>query len=173
MNQKILVACIGNIFLGDDGFGFEVAQALARCPLPEGVEVRDYGIRGLDLAYALLCRWKAVLLVDAIHRGGAPGTVYLLEPEEVKPASDASLDPHAMDPLRVLATAHSLGGVGAAVYIIGCEPADLGDELEGRLGLSPAVAAAVPEAVKMVQQVAERLANESVSQLATSTGGAK
>jgi hydrogenase maturation protease len=173
MSDKILVACIGNIFLGDDGFGFEVAQALAACPLPEGVEVRDYGIRGLDLSYALLCRWKAVLLVDAIRRGDAPGTVYWLEPEEVKPGNDASLDPHSMDPLRVLATARSLGGVGAAIYIVGCEPADLGDETEGRIGLSPAVAAAVPEAVKMIQQIVEKLVTDAVPYLATSTGGAK
>jgi hydrogenase maturation protease len=172
MNEKVLVACIGNIFLGDDGFGFEVAQALAACPLPQGVEVRDYGIRGLDLAYALLCPWKAVLLVDAIYRGGAPGTVYLLLPEEVKPASDASLDPHAMDPMRVLATACALGEVRAGIYIVGCEPADLGDETEGRIGLSPAVAAAVPEAVKMIQEVAERLGANELPHLATSTGGA-
>ncbi|HZZ40886.1 MAG TPA: hydrogenase maturation protease [Acidobacteriaceae bacterium] len=171
MNEKVLVACIGNIFLGDDGFGFEVAQALAGCPPPKGVEVRDYGIRGLDLAYALLCPWRAVLLVDAIQRGAAPGTVYLLQPEEVKPASHMPLDPHAMDPLRVLATARSLGEIRAAIYIVGCEPEDLGDETEGRMGLSPAVAAAVPEAVKMVLRVAEKLVSETVTHLATSTGG--
>lgn len=170
MNDRILVACIGNIFLGDDGFGFEVAQALAASLLPASVEVRDFGIRGLDLAWALVGPWKAVLLVDAIQRGDAPGTVYLLQPDAVT-ADNTPLDPHAMDPLRVLATARTLGEVGAPVYIVGCEPEDLGEPTEGRLGLSPAVTAAVPQAVKMIQQVTERLLAEAVPHLATTTGG--
>jgi hydrogenase maturation protease len=78
-----------------------------------------------------------------------------------------------MDPLRVLATARSLGAVDAAIYIVGCEPADLGDETDGRIGLSPEVTAAIPEAVKMIQQVAGKLVAEAVTHLVTSTGGAK
>lgn len=152
----VLVACIGNIFLGDDGFGFEVAQALAGCALPAGVEVVDYGIRGLDLAYALLRPWAAVILVDALARGGAPGTLYLLQPAETqKPETRSGLDPHAMDPVQVLETARSLGEVHADIYIVGCEPQDFGD-LDGRMGLSPPVAAAVPEGARMVLEVAAR-----------------
>lgn len=157
MNDGILVACIGNIFLGDDGFGFEVAQALAQAALPPRVEVHDYGIRGFDLAYTLLCPWKAVILVDAIARGGEPGTLYLLEPGVPPATVEASFDPHVMDPARVLATARSLGPVSAAIYIVGCEPESLGDETEGRMTLSPRVAAAIPEAVAMVQNLAEKL----------------
>jgi hydrogenase maturation protease len=170
MSERILVACIGNIFLGDDGFGFEMAQALAGCALLPTVDVRDFGIRGLDLAYTLLQDWKAVVLVDAITRGGTPGTLYLLEPAKSKMA-EAGLDPHSMDPASVLATARSLGGCAAQVYIVGCEPEDLGDELEGRLGLTPAVAAAVPEAVRMIQQLIDKLTTAAVLEGATASGG--
>lgn len=159
MSDGVLVACIGNIFLGDDGFGFAVAQTLAGCRLPAGAHVVDYGIRGLDLAYALLRPWNAVIFVDAIARGGAPGTLYLLQPahESAQP-QQPGLDPHAMDPVRVLAMARSLGEVSAAIYILGCEPQDFGDEdPEGRMSLSPPVAAAIPEAAKMVLELTEKL----------------
>ena len=158
MSQQILIACIGNIFLGDDGFGVEAARALAGARLGDDVKLVDYGIRGLDLAYALLQPWTAVILVDVIARGGPPGTLYLLQPAETHASSaEPGLDPHVMDPARVLAMARSLGNVSAAVYIVGCEPLDFGDELEGRMGLSPQLEAAVPEAVKMVQDVIQRL----------------
>jgi hydrogenase maturation protease len=95
-----------------------------------------------------------------IKREGMPGTLYLLEPGDTVVPNGASLDPHSMDPSRVLATARSLGGCAAPVYIVGCEPQDLGDELKGRLGLSPSVAVAVPEAVLMVRQLVEKLMHE-------------
>ena len=155
--QEILIACIGNIFLGDDGFGVEAARALAAAGLPPQVQVIDFGIRGLDLAYALLDPWRAVVLVDAVPRGGTPGTLYLLQPEGSGAEDQPGIDPHSMDPVRVLATARSLGDVTAEVYIVGCEPLDFGDELEGRMELSPQVAAAVPEAVAMVQDLVARL----------------
>jgi hydrogenase maturation protease len=151
VSDQILVACIGNIFFGDDGFGVEVARALASRPLPEGVRIVDYGIRGLDLTYALLEPWKAVIFVDAVCRGERPGTLYLLEPQGTHHGF-ASLDPHALNPVQVLAAARSLGTVTAAIYIVACEPHDLGDELEGRMGLSPEVEAAVPEAVRLVDE---------------------
>ena len=158
MTERVLVACIGNIFLGDDGFGVEAACALAAAPLGPDVKLVDYGIRGLDLAYGLLEPWQTVVLVDAIVRGGEPGTLYLLQPSEGDISlNEAGLDPHAMDPIRVLAMARSIGEVSAEVYILGCEPLDFGDELEGRMGLSPQVEAAVPESVKMVQELLERL----------------
>lgn len=164
---KILVACIGNIFLGDDGFGVEVARALASRPMPANVKVVDYGIRGLDLAYALLEPWTSVVLVDAVHRDGAPGTLYLLQPEGSSTSTaEAGLDPHSMDPLRVVAMARSLGEVTAEVYIVGCEPQDFGDELEGRMGLSACVEAAIPEAVQMVLDLAARMTHaESLLQM--------
>ena len=175
MSDGILVACIGNIFLGDDSFGCEVAQALARCDLPAGVEARDYGIRGYDLAWQLLRPWKAIVLVDTVARGGQPGTLYLLEPSGSEPPSDGpALDPHAMDPVQVLAAARSLGEINAAVYIVGCEPQDFGEDAEGRMGLSAPVAAAVPRAVVMIRELAEKwapAATELPAERIFTTGG--
>lgn len=155
----ILVACIGNIFLGDDGFGSEVALALSRAALPSEVQVVDYGIRGLDLTYALLGPWNVVVLVDTVSRGEAPGTLYLLQPDDS--ASDQAgpvrIDPHALDPVAVIRTARSLGEVSAEIYIVGCEPMDFGDELAGRMGLSEPVEAAVPAAAAMVAHLTAQL----------------
>jgi hydrogenase maturation protease len=160
-NGEILIACMGNIFLGDDGFGVEVARALAGTHLPDGSKVVDYGIRGLDLAYALIKPWRAVILADAVSRGGVPGDLYILRPaEEIQ--GEPGLDPHSMDPQRVLGTARSLGTVSAPVYILGCEPQDCGEELEGRMGLSPVVQAVIPSAVSMVQRLIQKLMAEEV-----------
>jgi hydrogenase maturation protease len=161
----ILVACIGNIFLGDDGFGVEVALALSGMKLPAEVEVVDYGIRGLDLTYALLAPWRAVVLVDTVARGEAAGTLYLLQPQETRTdrAGPASVDPHALDPVAVIRTARSLGEVTAEIYIVACEPMDFGDEIEGRMGLSGPVEAAVPAAAAMVAELTARLSTGSVA----------
>ena len=159
--MKALIACVGNIFLGDDGFGVEVAQSLSKRKLPEGVSVKDYGIRGFDLAYALLDPWDLVIMVDALPRGEAPGTLYVIEPELNGPASaDTAINPHGMDPVRVLSLAASMGTISAPVLVVGCEPHDFGDELEGRMGLSSPVQAAVEEASDMILDlVAARQAN--------------
>jgi hydrogenase maturation protease len=150
--RNVLVACVGNIFLGDDAFGVEAARELDTRGLPEQVVVVDYGIRGLDLAYALLEPWSAVVIVDAIMRGGDAGDLYLLEIEE-DADNDASIDPHSMDPYRVLSLARSLGEITAQVFVVGCEPAEFGDEFAGQMGLSNAVAAAIPEAARMVERL--------------------
>ncbi len=172
MNPEVLVACIGNIFLGDDGFGFHVAQALAACEMPTGVEVRDYGIRAIDLAYSLLRPWRAVVLVDAITRGGAPGTLYLLQPEEAAANLAATaLDPHSMDAASVVAMAGSLGRVSAEIYIVGCEPASFGADDGGRMGLSPEAAARIPEAVSMIRELTVRLINTAADFAASTQGG--
>jgi hydrogenase maturation protease len=146
--MKILIACVGNIFLGDDGFGVEVAAALSKRHLPQGVSVKDFGIRGFDLAYALLDPWEAVIIVDALPRGQPAGTLYVLEPDAA--TADTELNPHGMDPVRVLNLAASLGSVTAKVLVVGCEPHDFGDEFEGRMGLSTPVQAAVEEACNMI-----------------------
>jgi hydrogenase maturation protease len=151
-NNQVLIACIGNLFLGDDGFGVEAARALAAAGLPSEAVLVDYGIRGLDLAYALLEPWRAVILVDAVARGGQPGSLYLLEPN-TEPDATAELNPHAVAPAQVLALARSLGEIRAPITIVGCEPRDFGEELEGRMGLSSPVAAALPQCVAAVQHL--------------------
>ncbi len=150
--KRILVAGVGNIFFGDDGFGVEVSRRLSERALPEGVQVKDFGIRGLDLTYALLDGWDAAILVDALPRGGDPGTLYVIDP-----AADAGppvLDPHAMHPARVLAMARELGGTPPILRVVGCEP---GAAEEMQMGLSPAVAAAVDPACTLVEQLAKEL----------------
>ncbi len=165
MNPRtILVAGIGNIFLGDDGFGVEVAQQLASRPLPDRVRVADFGIRGFDLAFAMLDEPEATILVDAMPRGEAPGTVYVLEPDldEDGPSlapdhADGSFQGHAMTPASVFALVRAMGGRPHNVIVVGCEPLTLGPENEGYMGLSEPVANAVPEAVAVVERLLERL----------------
>jgi hydrogenase maturation protease len=150
-DPRILIACIGNIFLGDDAFGVEVARRLAVRPLPPGVILRDFGIRGFDLTYALLDPWDLVVLVDACPRGGEPGDVYVVEPEAVGDAPAARIDTHVMNPMAVLRIVKSMGGPQNRILIVGCEPADLGSEEEGKLGLSDPVNAAIDRAVHLVE----------------------
>ena len=107
MSSRMLIAGIGNIFLGDDAFGVEVAAELSRRRLPEGMKVVDFGIRGLDLTYALLDEYRCVILVDATPRGGTPGELYVIEPDNCESDSaevraDPLIDTHEMNPLKVL-----------------------------------------------------------------------
>jgi hydrogenase maturation protease len=161
MTSTILIAGIGNIFLGDDAFGVEVVRALSRRTLPGEVQVKDFGIRGFDLAYTLLDPWHTVILVDALPRKEAPGTLFVLEPDLSRLGDTAAvgmdLNPHGMDPLRVLNLAASLGPITAHILVVGCEPRDFGDELEGRMGLSPQVQASVEEASNMIEQLIGRI----------------
>jgi hydrogenase maturation protease len=149
----ILVACIGNIFMGDDGFGTEVARQLAGRTLPPNVILKDFGIRGLDLTYALLEPYELVILVDAYARGGEPGSVYVIEPDPGEGAAPAQLETHGMNPVAVLRMVKSMGGCPNRILLVGCEPLDLGSDEEGKLGLSEPVEAAISEAVKMVEQL--------------------
>jgi hydrogenase maturation protease len=121
MSKRILVAGIGNIFLGDDGFGVEVVKRLAGRELPEGVEVVDFGIRGLDLAYALQRDYELVVFVDATPRGQEPGTVYLIEPE-IEDDGEVSLETHGMDPVKVIKLSRALGAGPTRTLVVGCEP---------------------------------------------------
>jgi hydrogenase maturation protease len=163
--MSVLVAGVGNIFLGDDAFGVEVAQRLAQGCLPQGVRVIDFGIRGFDLAHALLEEEDAsVVLVDATPRGGEPGTLYVIEPSLEETASPG-VEPHAMDPLRVLRLACSMGARPRKVLLVGCEPRPLdAEELEtGLMGLSQPVAAAIDPAVELVRTLVEKEANDAGS----------
>jgi hydrogenase maturation protease len=157
----VLVAGIGNIFNGDDAFGVEVARLLSRRPLPDGVKIVDFGIRGIDLTYALLDGCEAAVLVDAAQRGEAPGTVSLIEPEPLAGApapEDLLLSPHELDPARVLRLVAALGGHCRRILLVACEPLTFGGE-EGVIGLSPPVAASLDTAVAMVEQVIDELSN--------------
>ncbi|MGC2658973.1 MAG: hydrogenase maturation protease [Bryobacteraceae bacterium] len=152
--MSILVACIGNIFQGDDAFGCEVAKVLARRPPSDDVRVVDFGIRGLDLTYALLDAPDLTILVDAVSRGAAPGTLYTIEPDldENEGDSGTLVDAHAMDPVQVLRAAKAMGGQLRRVLLVGCEPADLGGE-QGRMGLTPPVSSAIEPAAEMVESL--------------------
>ncbi|MGB8770717.1 MAG: hydrogenase maturation protease [Candidatus Korobacteraceae bacterium] len=161
MSQRILIACVGNIFLGDDAFGVEVARVLAAHDFPKGVRVEDFGIRAFDLAYALLGPWDAVILVDAVPRGDVPGTLYTIEPDLGSIADaqteDAPLDGHSMDPVKVVQLAQTMGSIPARLLIVGCEPADCGGE-EGRMGLSEPVQNSVAAAADMVEELVGQIA---------------
>ena len=156
--MKILVAGIGNVLLGDDGFGVEVARRLASRALPDGVRVVDFGIRGMDLVYALLDGYDAAVLVDVARRGGPPGTLYVLEPLASKDAAggEASPETHSMHPARVVAFVEALGGTVGALRLVACEPQEI-DEDELVMGLSAPVAAAVEPAAALVKSVVEAL----------------
>ena len=156
MTPRILVAGVGNVFLGDDGFGVEVARRLAATALP--AHVADFGIRGVHLAYELLeRRYETTILVDATLRGGEPGTVYLLAPDldgldGLGDGGTDLADAHGMDPRAVFGLLARLGGTPGRVLIVGCEPA----RTEEEMGLSEPVAAAVDEAVRMILKLLER-----------------
>ncbi len=158
--KKILIAGIGNIFLGDDGFGVEVANRLASLSFPAGVRVVDFGIRGFDLAYALMEGYENTLLVDAYPGEGQPGTIFVVEPDladlNSPETNQGFIEPHAMNPLNVLRMAAKMGGELKRVLVVGCVPATLGPE-EGQMGLSDPVAAAVEEAVKLIQSLMTRI----------------
>ncbi|KWX04813.1 hypothetical protein TH66_06545 [Carbonactinospora thermoautotrophica] len=150
MTPRLLVAGVGNVFLSDDAFGVEVARRLAARPPRPGVEVADYGIRGVHLAYQLLDGYDALILLDATPLGGAPGTLYVIEPREQPPQAVVH-DAHSMEPGSVLALLDALGARVGRVVVVGCEPA----RLEEGMGLSDPVAAAVPDAVDLVAELIE------------------
>jgi hydrogenase maturation protease len=160
---RILIACIGNIFLGDDGFGVEVAKQLLTRKLPDEVRVIDFGIRGFDLAYALLDNYDVTIFVDATPRGDEPGTLYVIEPDlralnEVDTPTMV-VEGHDMNPMKVLAMVKSMGGEFKKVLLVGCEPETLGPE-EGQLGLSGSVTAAVNQAVILVESLVTDILSE-------------
>jgi hydrogenase maturation protease len=158
--KRILIAGIGNIFLADDGFGVEVASRLANRSFPPGVRVTDFGIRGFDLAYALMDGYETTILVDAFPGDGDAGTLFVVEPDlsdlNSAGAAQGFIEPHAMNPLNVLRMATSMGGQLKRVLLVGCVPATLGPE-EGQMGLSAPVAAAVDGAVDLIDSLVARI----------------
>lgn len=166
---RILIACIGNIFLGDDAFGVEVARLLLQLPWPKSVHVEDFGIRGVDLAYSLLDSYDVAIFVDAAQRGEPPGTLFIIEPDLAELLSDAlesppAIDAHSMDPAKVLRTAASMGARLRRVLVVGCEPTPPPpdqDAQDMQMDLSPPVKDAVPRAVPMIRELVDRLLSES------------
>jgi hydrogenase maturation protease len=155
---RILVAGIGNIFLGDDAFGVEVVRRLMICGLPTEARIVDFGIRGLDLAYALQDNYETTILIDAFPHGQTPGTVSVVEPDpnEITAAPDSLVEAHSMHPLNVLRMAAAMNGPLNRVLVVGCEPQSLGGD-EGYMGLSKPVEAAVEEAVYTTEALIRRL----------------
>jgi hydrogenase maturation protease len=163
MKGEVLVAGIGNIFLGDDAFGVEVIQRLSRKPQPAGVVAIDFGIRSYDLAFALMEEWELVILVDALPLGGEPGTVYTLEPELPESAMPLAPDAHNMNPVAVLQLVRAMGGTPRRVLVVGCEPATVEPDQEGNIGLSGPVAAAVNEAIHVIEGLITRARSQSTA----------
>jgi hydrogenase maturation protease len=162
--RRVLVAGIGNVFMGDDGFGVALADRLARRALPPGVEVVDYGIRGMDLAYAMAGGgYDQVLLLDATPRGEPPGTLYVIEPE--LDAIDVAPEAHGMDPAKVLALARALGGTLPRTLVVGCEPQTRMDDD------SDEIVAALTEPVRAALDEAERVVASLLDELTRNEGG--
>jgi len=159
---SVLIAGIGNIFLGDDGFGVEVVRRLAQHKLPPSVRVTDFGIRGFDLAYALQDGYKTTILVDAFPHGQEPGTISVMDPDLPAFGSEEMQQPgvetHGMNPMNVLRMAESMGAPLKGILLIGCEPATFGPD-EGQMGLSKPVEKAVDEAVAVLESLVEKILN--------------
>jgi hydrogenase maturation protease len=156
---RVLVAGIGNIFMADDGFGVEVAHRLRERDMPAGVDVVDFGIRGMDLVFALGEGYDVAVFVDAVPKGEEPGTLFVIEPELNQDEVAVTLDAHGMDPVKVLALAAQLGPVPDRILVVGCEPqvSMTGDEEDLVGDLSPPVAAAVDDAVALVISTVDEL----------------
>ena len=159
VKPTILIAGIGNIFFGDDAFGVEVARKLAARKLPGSVRVADFGIRSFDLAYALQDGYETVILVDAVKRGEAPGTVYIIQPDlqSLSASQNTIVNAHGMDPVRVLQLAASMGAANLdRILLVACEPAELGGA-EGHLGLSGPVEEGVEAAISKIESLIVQL----------------
>jgi hydrogenase maturation protease len=157
ITSQILVAGIGNIFLGDDGFGPEVMRHVPERVAGPRVRVVDYGIRGMHLAYDLLDGYEALVLVDALPDRGAPGTLHVFEADHETLSAGIGLDAHAMDPAAVFASLAALGGEAPYTVVIGCEV----DDVDERMGLSDAVSATVADAVQAIEEVLGRLLTDA------------
>lgn len=157
----ILIAGIGNIFLGDDAFGVEVARRLLTRSLPDAVRVVDFGIRGFDLAYALQDGYDTTILVDAYPHGQKPGTVTVIEPDldELTATPGDLVQPHAMNPMNVLRMAKAMNGSTKRVLLVGCEPMSMGGQ-HGHIGLSEGVESALNDAVNKIEMVVNRILDE-------------
>jgi hydrogenase maturation protease len=161
---RILVAGIGNVFRGDDGFGVALADRLWRRELPDGVEVVDFGIRGMDLAFAMQDGYDAVVLLDAVARGEPAGTLSVIKVDaEGDSSGEVAVDAHGMDPVNVIALVRRLGAVPPPIFVVGCEAKTwAGDDDEQILAaLSEPVRAAIGPAIELVESLLSDLGSET------------
>jgi hydrogenase maturation protease len=175
MSPNVLVAGIGNIFLGDDAFGSEVARRLMARSWRDNVRVVDFGIRGFDLTFALLDGYDVVILLDAVPPGGEPGTLYIIEPDlsEIDTAGrdPAAIETHGMNPMRVLGVAKSMGAQWKRILLVGCEPSPGSADPDGPgvMGLSEPVRGAVDRAVTLVDELVARILAGDSEKIANAT----
>lgn len=155
---RVFVVGVGNIFLGDDGFGVEVATRMRRRPVPDGVRVDDFGIRGVHLAYQLLEGYDLVILVDTVDLKEPPGTIGVLEPE-LSGDGDVLPDAHDLDPVAVMGLLTGLGGSVGRMLVVGCQPSTMQEQM----GLSAPVEAAVDEAIRVVEKLVQEHLSAYVS----------
>jgi hydrogenase maturation protease len=155
----ILVAGVGNIFEGDDAFGVEVVQSLSARTLPAEVELVDFGICGVDLAYALTGGYEMVVLVDCAQRGHAPGTISVVEPKEEHFPQNTAAMTHNLDPATILKSLAGQEDLCGRIILVLCEPQSLGGD-EGAIGLSETVAAAIRPAADVVKRLVETYIGE-------------
>jgi hydrogenase maturation protease len=178
MPPRILIAGIGNIFLGDDGFGVAVIQRLAERTWPENIQIVDFGIRGFDLTMALLEDLDLVILVDAAPRGSRAGTLYVIEPESDEMAGPVQggvmLDPHSLDPVKVFELVKTMGGRPGRVLVVGCEPESVGSDLDWEVtpGLSEPVQRAVGEAVVLIESLVGEASPSQILKIPSTRRGA-
>ena len=178
-SPRTLIAGLGNIFLGDDGFGVEVARRLLKAPPPGNVRIVDIGIKSLKLIEALLDGYDLVIILDAVTRGGRPGTLYVIEPETCSDKMTCDfmpmVDPHELSPTLALRAAAKMGGRLGRVLLVGCEPLAMGDNFDGAGGLSDPVSDAVERAAEVTKQLvagnAGGVAQASCPHACTQKGG--
>lgn len=151
MKARILVAGVGNVFFGDDGFGVEVVRRLEGESLPDDVMVADFGVRALHLAFELLHPPEFFVLVDALSRGGRPGTLYVVDPSSSPGLLEAPPDAHAISPGTVLSMVQSMGAIVPRTLIVGCEP----EGFDEPMSLSEAVRSAIDPAILVIRRLIE------------------
>lgn len=170
----VLIGGVGNLFHGDDAFGSELSRRLQSRPPIADVVVEDFGIRTMDLFFALE-RCDRAIILDVVKRGGAPGTLYLIDPMAPECAADGirELGGHgatSTDLVRWSAARRKRGARPTVLRLLGCEPHDFGGD-DGMLGLSPHVDAAMDAAVALCERVARELSSSSDEGVESARGG--
>lgn len=156
--MRVVVAGVGNVLRGDDGFGVEVVHALARGEAPAGVRVMDVGIGGIHLVQELFDRADALIVVDAVELGRPPGTLAVIRPTVREPSGPDDLaDVHYANPERALMLARALGVLPQTAWLVGCQPSDVTRLGEG---LSDVVGAAVEPAAAEIRRLVSDLGIE-------------